>query len=399
MITVYEAEKIILENITSFGTEKISFDKSQGRVLAEDIVADRDLPPFDRVTMDGIAIRYKSYEDGNRQFKIIATQAAGSKPVKIQASDECIEIMTGAALPSSANTVLRYEDLTINNGIATVIVEKIKQGQNIHYRATDKKEHDIMVKSDQYISPQIISIASSVGKETLVVKKNPGVVIVSTGDELVDAGTHPSVFQIRSSNACLLKAAVEKESIEAPVFHLSDNRELLKTELGKYLGLFDVLIITGGISMGKFDMVPSVLEELGVKKYFQKVSQKPGKPFLFGSHANGATVFAFPGNPVSACLCYYRYFVPWLRRSLGIMEDNSMYACLSKEFTFIAPLTYFLQVKLRMNEDGKLIADPITGNGSGDFSTLAETDAFMELPAERDNFEKGEAFRVWILSK
>src|ERR1019366_808959 len=186
MITVAEAEKIILAHTKDYGTELVPFEQALGRVLAEDITADRDLPPCNRVTMDGIAIRYAAFENGTRSFRINAIQAAGEKPKEIEQPDECIEIMTGAALPDTTDTIIRYEDVEIKNGIATLNIETIKKGQNIHCKGKDKKQGETVVQANQVIDATVISMAVSVGKSVLSVKKLPKVVIISTGNELVD---------------------------------------------------------------------------------------------------------------------------------------------------------------------------------------------------------------------
>jgi molybdopterin molybdotransferase len=147
--------------------------------------------------------------------------------------------------------------------------------------------------------------------------------------------------------------------------------------------------------MGKFDYIPQALEDLAVQPLFYKVQQRPGKPLWFGRHGSGTLVFALPGNPVSGFMCLHRYFLPWLRASLGVAPAALLYAVLDGDIDFPHPLQYFLQVKLCSNEQGQLLAKPIAGNGSGDFANLVDTDAFMELPKERNNFKKGEVYRIW----
>lgn len=392
MVTVTEAEEIILSHSKNFGTEHVDYNQSYRRVLANPLIADRDLPPFNRVTMDGIAIDYKGFSNGNRQFSITGIQAAGSETMEITSETECIEIMTGAALPRSTNTIIRYEDLNIANDTASVLSESVQEGQNIHVKASDKKKGEVIVEAGNIITPAIISIAASIGVKMLPVKKNPSVVIVSTGDELVGIDSIPNPFQIRSSNAYFLQSALLREGIKAEILHLKDNKEDMIPGLQTCLE-YDVMIISGGISMGKFDMVPAVLEELEVKKLFYKVAQKPGRPFWFGRHQKGTLVFALPGNPMSTCLCYYRFFLPWLKNSLGL-EQAKAFAALSEPFSFKPMLTCFLPVKLVFTEEGKLIAYPVKANGSGDYSSLTTTDAFLELPAEQSNFEQGEIFKV-----
>ncbi|WP_221284764.1 molybdopterin molybdotransferase MoeA [Mucilaginibacter sp. SP1R1] len=394
MTTVDEAEKLILAQLRDYGTESLPFEQALGRVLAEAIRADRDLPPFNRVTMDGIAINYQAIQNGIHTFKIKATQAAGDEPVAITEADECIEIMTGAVLPASVNTVIRYEDVEIRAGLASIHAEGIKQGQNLHLQGADKKQGDILAAVGQMISPAVISLAASVGKTHLLVKKQPRVVIISSGDELVDVHQIPSPYQIRKSNSYTVKAVLQQLALQPDIIHIPDDPEVTKQQIQQCLQSYDVLLLSGGISMGKFDYIPQALEDVQVEKLFHKVAQRPGKPFWFGRYGNGALVFAFPGNPVATFMCLHRYFLGWLRATLGLAEQLPVYAVLAKDFHFQPALQYFLQVKLQSSPQGQLMALPIEGNGSGDFANLADTDAFLELPLERSDFKKGEVFKA-----
>ena len=395
MILVEEAEKIILAEVKDFGKELIPFENSLNRILAEDLFTDRNLPPFNRATLDGIAIQYASFENGNYSFHIKATQAAGDASIDINSADECIEIMTGAAVPDTTDTVIGYEDIEIKNGIALIKNNSLKKGQGIHLKGTDKKENEIIVKGNDVITPVTISIAASIGKTTLLVKKLPKVVIISSGDELVDVHDKPNPCQIRRSNSYIIAASLERYNLKADVLHIPDNPGVTKQNIGDCLQNYDVIILSGGISMGKFDYIPAALQELSVKKLFHKVRQRPGKPFWFGRHENDVVVFALPGNPVSTYMCLNRYVIPWLKACMGLPFIKNKYAILNEDFSFTPSLQYFLQVKLNMEINGTLTATPFEGNGSGDFSNLAEADAFMELPMERNNFTKGEVFAIW----
>lgn len=394
MVCVEEAEKIILEQCKDFGTTIIPFNECLGRVLAEDILADRDIPAFNRVTMDGIAINYEAFKNGNRSFTIKATQSAGEQPSQINNHNECIEIMTGAALPSFTDTVIPYEEIEMKNSFAIIKTETASFNQHIHLKGKDKKQGDLLAEANQFITPTIITIVASVGKTYLLVKKLPKIIIISTGDELIDIHETPAPFQIRRSNNYTLKAILSQYAINANMLHLPDEPVLIEKELKWCIDEYDVIILSGGVSMGKFDYIPPILEKLQVKKLFHKVQQRPGKPFWFGTHTQGTSVFAFPGNPVSALMCFRRYFLPWLKASWQITAIPS-FAILDEDFTFKPALQYFLQVKLHINEKGELLATPVEGNGSGDFANLLLTDAFMELPLERTNFKKGEAFQIW----
>ena len=394
MITVEAADKIIHSHIKDYGTEELPFMSAIGRVLAEEMVADRDLPPYNRATMDGIAISAGAFDNGLRAFRIKATQAAGDTPIDISQPDECIEIMTGAAVPSTTDTVIRYEDLIIKDRIATLGVDTISPGQNIHLKGRDKKQSETVAPPNQTIGPALISLAASLGLTHLTVKKLPRVMIISSGDELVEVDQTPSDYQIRRSNNYTLKAILQQHGIVADMLHIPDDPAITRAQVGQCLQRYDVILLSGGVSMGKFDYIPQALESLQVAPLFYKVQQRPGKPFWFGGHANGALVFALPGNPVSGFMCVHRYFMPWLQASLGVLEAP-LYAVLGADFNFAPALQFFLQVKLAGNEQGQWMAMPVAGNGSGDFANLADTNAFMELPAERNNFKKGEVYRVW----
>ncbi|WP_278554846.1 molybdopterin molybdotransferase MoeA [Elizabethkingia bruuniana] len=397
MISVQQAEEIVLSQYQDYGKENISYDLVIGRVLAEDILADRDLPPFDRPTVDGIAIRFTSYEEGFRSFNMKAIQSAGETSVAIDSEDQCIEIMTGAALDSTVDTVIRYEDITVDNGIATININ-IEKGQNIHLKGKDKKAGEILVKANQVITPAIIGIAASVGKTSLWVKKLPKIAIISTGDEMISPELTPTSFQLRRSNGVTISSVLEKYKIKADLIHLNDDYEEIKKELSNYIDIYDILLMSGGVSMGKFDYLPQVCEELGIKKLFHKIKQRPGKPFWFGKSQNQKLLFAFPGNPVSVFMCLHRYFIPWLERSLEIPQSSPLYAILENDIEFPFSLQYFAQTKLQINKQGQLIANIVDTNGSGDFSHLAETNAFVELPLEQNTFRKGEVYKVWQYS-
>lgn len=398
MITVQGAEYIIQKEVRDYGDEQVLLENATGKVLAEDITADRDIPPYDRVTMDGIAILYEAYAAGIRTFKIIGTQAAGEKAIEISNRTECVEIMTGASLPASTDTIVRYEDLEIEDGTATIFSNNIKHGQNIHYAGTDKLKNTLLAEAGRLITPGLINTAASVGKAQLKVKRLPRVCILSSGNELVPVDKEPSPFEVRRSNNYAIASILLQHKIQASMYHIPDDKELIHTALAQCLKENDVLILTGGVSMGKFDYLPQVFDELEITQLFHKVRQRPGKPFWFGTDIDQKLVFAFPGNPVSAFMCMHRYFVTWLNACLGL-EQPPIYAVLAEDYNFRPELTYFLQVKVESQSDGRLLATPHEGNGSGDFVNLLYADAFMELPETEVNFKKGEAYRIWPFNR
>ena len=406
MISVKEAKNIILNSTQNLGTEEIPFLKSVGRILKEEIVADRDFPPFNRVSMDGIAINFSHFKNGQRSFKIEGIQAAGSKQLLMQNPDNCIEVMTGAVLPNNCDTVIRYEDVTINNGIATINIDTINDGQNIHNKGKDRKAGDVLIHQNKIISAAEIGVLATVGKSTLKVAKQPKLMIVSTGDELVAVDQIPEAHQIRRSNVFTLVSLLERLNIPSETAHITDEKSVLKSKIKTYLQEYDVLLFSGAVSKGKYDFLPEVLEELGAEKLFHKVAQRPGKPFWFGlknattleikseklNNKNQPVVFAFPGNPISTFVNCLAYFCPWYYKSVGLSLEEET-AILGEDVTFKPNLVYFLQVKLE-SKFGHLVAFPMSGNGSGDLASLVKTDAFIQLPNDKTDFKKGEVYPV-----
>ncbi|MEN8186713.1 MAG: molybdopterin molybdotransferase MoeA, partial [Bacteroidota bacterium] len=390
MITTKKALEIILNQTEDFGTEEIDFKNSLGRILKEDIVADRDFPPFNRASMDGIAINFTAFDKGIREFKIEGIQAAGSPQLTLRDPKNCIEVMTGAMAPKNSDTVIPYEQVEIKNGIANVTVDEFKAFKNIHKKGLDRKQNDILIKENTVISAAEIGVLATVGKSKVKVAKLPKVIVVSTGDELVEVDQKPADFQIRRSNVHTLVSILERLKINTDTIHISDDKPLLKQKIAEILNNYNVLLFSGAVSKGKFDFLPEVLDELGVEKLFHKVKQRPGKPFWFGKK-DTKTIFAFPGNPVSTFVSCMRYFYPWYQKSVGIEYEIIDFAVLAEDFTFKSDLTYFLQVKLE-NKNGTLLAHPIAGHGSGDLANLVDNDAFIELPRGKELFKKGEVF-------
>jgi len=390
MTSSAKALEIILDLSEDFGVEEVDFIHSLGRILKEDIVADRDFPPFDRVSMDGIALSSEPFNNGQRSFKIEGIQAAGSQQISLNNSKNCIEAMTGAVLPKNTDVVIQYELLEIREGMAIVNAEIVREFQNIHKKGLDRKQGDVLIEKDTIISAAEIGVLATVGKSKVTVAKLPKVMIISTGNELVEVDQIPKEYQIRRSNVYTLVSLLKGLNINAETSHIQDDKESLKIKIESYLREYDVLLFSGAVSKGKFDFIPEVLDELGVDKLFHRVAQRPGKPFWFGKKQN-KTVFAFPGNPVSTFVSCMKYFYPWYHKSLGVNFINNKFAVLSKDFLFKPDLTYFLQVKLE-NKNGTCFATPIKGKGSGDLSNLIDADAFLELPADLANFTKGEIF-------
>ncbi len=395
MIDIQKATQIVLNNASRFGTTTNNLVDSLGHVLEEDLYADRDFPPFTRVTMDGIAFQFKVFSEGKHLFAIEGLQAAGMPQQTLQNKENCIEVMTGAILPKNTDTVIRYEDVKIENGKAQILIDQIRYQQNAHQKGSDRASGDLIASKGGIISPAEIGVAATIGKPNLTTNRLPKVVIISTGDELVEIDQTPLPHQIRKSNVYSLQSALRQWNIDADTLHLLDDKVKIHATLSQCLEQYEVIILSGGVSKGKLDFIPEVLEELEVKKLFHRVAQRPGKPFWFGKTANNQVhIFALPGNPVSSFMCLYRYFQPWLRQGLGLPPFVEEYAVLKSDFHFRPALTYFLQVKLESAKDGRLWAMPIEGRGSGDLANLVNADGFLELPSDRNDFLVGETFRL-----
>lgn len=396
MTTSQEALDIILSKKGNYGIEEVSVKEALGRVLKEDLFTDRDLPPYDRITMDGIAIDYAAFKKGQRSFTIEGVAAAGSPQATLEELISCLEVMTGASLPLNVDTVIRYEDLEIKDGKATILIDTIKKGKNIHRKGEDRLQGALVVSSNTVITSAEIGMACTIGKAHLKVARLPKAIIISTGDELVEIREKPLPHQVRKSNVYQIQAILKKHQVESDTLHLVDDLEEIKLQLTEILIAYDVVILSGGVSKGKFDFLPQALEELGVEKLFHRVKQRPGKPFWFGKskHTLGTVVFALPGNPVSSFLCTIRYFLPWLNASLGSPVPNYPSAKLTEDYFFKPDLTYHLQVKVSYDDKGQIWASPLTGNGSGDFANLVNADGFLVLPIGENNFNKGSVYSL-----
>ncbi len=386
MISVEDALAKVIGTANIIGVESISIHLAIGRTLAEDIYADRAMPPFDRVTMDGICIAYDSYESGQRIFPVESIAAAGSPTVTLNDSSKCVEIMTGAPLAIGTDTVIRYEDLKELNG-EFEIVESILRGKNVHAKGSDHSKGTVLLQKNNKIKAIDINVLASVGRSKVDVYRNPKVAVISSGDELVDIDQTPADYQIRKSNVYMLQSRLKELGVESKSYHFKDDSDSIYRDMKSILDTYDVLLMSGGVSKGKFDFIPEVLERLGFEKLFHKVAQRPGKPFWFGQKGE-KKVFAFPGNPVSTLACFHKYFVPWLYKVSGL-NYQPMKVVLAREVTFKPDLDYFAQASLSQSDEGRNLATVRHGNGSGDMVSPTKMDGFVELPRGKEVYEAG----------
>jgi molybdopterin molybdotransferase len=382
MLTPSEADAAIAAALGPLGAVERPLAECAGCILRGEVRAERDNPPFDRVAMDGIALAGAALAGGRRSFRIGATAAAGTPRASIDSPDQCVEVMTGAVLPEGCDTVVPIERLRVEAGSARLEDGyEPERGQNVHRRATDSRAGDMLLSPGTRLGAPELAIAASAGRAALSVSRQPRIAVISTGDELVEPGTPILDHQLRRSNAYGLVAQLALAGFApSTCLHLADRPDEMKSAVRDALASHDLLVLSGGVSAGRFDHVPAVLASVGVRKILHRIAQRPGRPMWFGTGASGQAVFALPGNPVSALVCLARYVKAAIGVLLGGPAPPRAMAALSLEFAVKAPFAFFLPVRLRYHEHGRLVAEPRPTKGSGDFVSLAGTDGFVELP-------------------
>ena len=375
--------------------ETVRLENAMGRILGNDIFADMDQPPFHRVAMDGVAI-HSSLLKETTSFKILDCISAGSVAPDLPSGPVCFEIMTGAMLPAGADMVIRYEDLSIKDGIASLTISPENLKANFHPRGSDYPKGHKVLSQGTKIKSTTIALLASVGQSQVPVLTLPKISIISTGDELVDIDETPSPSQIRWSNGiCLKQELFSWGQTEVTLIKLKDNEEKLQQVITKELEKSDLLLLTGGVSAGKFDFVPGILKKCSVNEVFHKISQRPGKPLWFGETDSNKLVFGLPGNPVSCLVNLRKFVIPLIELSISGRAPVVPRASLTAEVSFNKNMTYYCAVKVHQ-EGTELMATPIAGNGSGDFFQLQDSDGFMELRSSEGPFKKGHVSEVYL---
>lgn len=394
MLTDYhKAKQITLAQSFNWGEERIPLAEAGGRVLAEPLRTDRPQPPYDRVTMDGIAINHTGYTTGRRAFKIAGTVAAGVAPATLNNPEHCLEVMTGAVLPPGTTTVIRYEDL-VREGENFILPDGVEDAKNIHRRGSDAAAGEELAEAGSRIGGAAINLLAGCGYADVLVKRFPYVAIVATGDELVGVGETPLPHQIRMSNVFQFRHLLATGGIKATTHHVSDDKTKLSAAIKRLLAESDVLIFSGGVSRGKYDFLPEVLTTLGVRKLFHRVAQRPGKPIWVG-RTDDTMVFGLPGNPVSSLAGLLAYVGPFLRNNQGLAERTEMRA-LATDFSFDKDLTLFQVCTI---DPATQLVHPVTNAGSGDASSMLRADGLLVFPRGRSTFAAGEAFEFIPIDK
>lgn len=391
MPTPAAAEALVRERVQRLPTESRPLESLAGAILAQSVRSERDQPPFDRVTMDGIAFASQAWRDGQRRFRIAGTQAAGQPALRLPSPSDCLEAMTGAMLPIGCDCVVPVERLQVADGIATVDADvPVAPFLNVHTRGLDAREGELLLAPGARLGATELAVLASAGLARAEVSTEPRIMIVSTGDELVDPDQPIADWQVRRSNSHALRGALNLRGFKlVGDDHLPDDHGVLAERLATHLATHDVIVLTGGVSMGRFDHVPSVLRGLGVEEIFHKVAQRPGKPIWFGVGPAGQTVFGLPGNPVSALVCLLRYVIPALGAMLGAPVRVPEHVPLGAPFAVKPALAFFLPVQVEHSANLGLVAMPRPTRGSGDFISLLGSDGFIELPPGPREFPAG----------
>ena len=373
LITPAEAESLMLSCVDLLDTETIALEESLGRVLREDLRADRPFPPFDRVTMDGIAFRFTDF-DGT-PLTLQGIHAAGNPTPPALKKKHCWQIMTGSAMPPDCDTVIPCEEVSLNDTHATINCQAVP-GKFIHRKGSDASTGDLMIQSGTRINPGHLGMIASIGAARIKATRPPRVKILTTGDELIPVGESPLPHQLRQSNGITLLSAIQNWGpVTASWSHLPDDLETTTEGIAKALESSDLVILSGGISKGRRDYVRPALESLRGEPIFHGVAQRPGKPLAFWKG-----IVALPGNPNSTLTTFQRYVVPILRRMTGTPDAQAITLPLAEPISKHAFLTQFLPAKL--NPEGKAIS--LSPQNSGDFVTPLEGTGYLEIPPGND---------------
>jgi molybdopterin molybdotransferase len=397
LLTPAQADELIAQHLTCLPIESLPLAQCAGAVLRENVYAERDQPPFDRVTMDGIALDSTAVRAGLRRLRIQTMQAAGDLPVTLAGRDHCIEVMTGTPLPAGCDSVVPVEQI-VAHGQEAQLAEHlaVEPGQNVHRRGSDTRQGALLLAVGTRLGAPEIAIVASAGMARVRVSSEPMLVVISTGNELVEPGEPILGHQVRRSNAYAIAAALRLHGYPRVADdHIADDAAELRRRLKFHLETHDVLVLSGGVSMGKLDLVPRALEDLGVRCIFHKVAQRPGKPLWFGISGSGSAVFGLPGNPVSTAVCVSRYVLPALAASQGRAACRAEKIALAAPVTVTSDLTQYLPVRIECDEWGRSWAVPQPTHGSGDFTALAGTDGFVELPPGPNTYAKGFVTRLF----
>jgi molybdopterin molybdotransferase len=398
MITVEQALKIVLERVEPLGSETVPLDQAHGRISAQTVNADIDLPPFDRARMDGYAVRADDVRQAPVTLKLIGEIAAGAQFHQQVGPGEAVKIFTGAPVPEGADAVQKVEVTESHDG-SVVIREPVKPGQFITPRASEVSSgHRIADAGFEIGAPEMAALASF-GYSEVKVSRRPRVAVISTGSELVDVSTKPTGAQIRNSNSYSIGSyCLRAGALVHNLGTVEDTLEATRTALAGAADRRDLVITSGGVSMGDYDLVKAALKNIGAEIFFDRVIIRPGKPIVFARR--GATFFfGLPGNPVSTSVTFNVFARPAILKMQGHNSPTlpTIRAILSRQLTDGSSRRSYLPSRIRIDE-GRAIAEPLKWEGSSDLVAFMRANSLIIVPEETHLIEQGETVDVMLLS-
>jgi len=398
MISVAEAIEIVRQQTLRLSTEQVPLDELLGRVLAEDVVADSDLPPFDRSQMDGYAVRAEDVKAAPVRLRIVGESAAGRGWHNQLEEGQAVRIMTGAPVPAGADSVQQVELTTeLKDGTVVELQETVELGKSIVKRGAETKAGEVVLNAGTVINAAMMAVLAAFGYATVEVFRRPRVAVLATGTELVSVDQTPGQDQIRDSNnyslsayAALAGATVERMPLTG------DETSLLKKQIAEAAKRCDLIVTSGGVSMGVYDVTKSALKELDAEIFFERVALRPGKPTVFARLPNGTLVFGLPGNPVSVAVTFNLFARTALLTMQGAADPTLKRetAALARSVKGTTDRASYLPAQLTTNDDAELIAFPLKWGGSSDLVAFALTTALLIVPANIKSIEAGSLVTV-----
>jgi molybdenum cofactor synthesis domain-containing protein len=395
MISVAEAIRIIREQTVALPVETVALADMLGRILAEDVIADSDLPPFDRAQMDGYAVRSADTSSVPARLRVVGESAAGRGWHERMKPGEAVRIMTGAPVPDGADSVQKVEVTGESNGVVE-IAEATGPGQFIVKRATEIKRGETVLQAGDAVNAAMMAALASFGYAEVKVGRRPRVAVLATGTELVRVNEKPVADQIRDSNTYSLASYAQLAGALVERLPLAnDDPEILKREIADAATRNDVLILSGGVSMGVYDFTKLALRELDAEIFFERVSLRPGKPTVF-ARMGDALVFGLPGNPVSVSVTFNLFARTALRAMQGCKNAAMIeeWAVLSHGVKGAMERASYLPAQLQTNTEGQLLAQPLKWGGSSDFVAFARATALVHVPEGVRSLDAGTKVRV-----
>ena len=399
--SVAQAQSCILEHVSRMGTELIALHDSLNRVLACDVSANRNHPPYDVSAMDGYAVRHADIVEATSGVPVALTVVddirAGAMPQVKVLPGKAARIMTGAPVPAGADTVIRVED-TKDDGDQVLILVPPKQGANIRPLGENLRNGDVVLSKGMEITPGVLGILAMVKQKQVSVFARPTVAILSTGDELEGIDEAVDENKIPDANSHALYAQCRSLGITPTLLGIAhDNPIELRAKLAEGLK-YDLLLASGGVSVGHHDFMRPMLDALGITMHFWRVAMRPGHPLAFGSTETGTLVFGLPGNPVASMVCFEQFVAPACRAMMGHQQlfRRTITARLGHDIKDRAGRAHFVRVTLSRDDRG-YVATSTGAQGSGVLLSMAMANGFMLIPAESEGFKAGDQVTVQLL--